>query len=344
MIDKTEFKQAFSLLHASEDCLKEVKNMSINNNKSRGSRSLRISLIAACVCLALAVTGFAVAEHLGRVDMIRQQSSDSSASYSVRAELQQYELSELGAELQADLAAGTLRRVFNDKAELEAYLGIDLADAPELEAADIVGDLAEAFEYGFYLRPELAVDTTARYILSVTTLDGTEATEPQVLKISCHRVVDNTEVYMDARIVLGNVSMEELEQGLLGENFMPEPRMTHEWVKDENGEQVYDESGQPVVNTTQYRSADRAFTSSAYTMANGLEATVITAESIEPGWSGDPGALSGSSGAREYAGYFVHGGILYTVRPYAIDDPALDFPMLDSDSLIVLEHVLDMFE
>lgn len=29
MIDKLKFKQAFSLLHASEDCLKEVKNMSV---------------------------------------------------------------------------------------------------------------------------------------------------------------------------------------------------------------------------------------------------------------------------------------------------------------------------
>lgn len=294
------------------------------------------------------MTGFAVAEHLGRVDMANEQSSDASASYSVRAVLRQYELSELGAQLQSDLAAGTLRRVFNDKSELEAYLGLELADASELEAAGIVGDLAEAFEYGFYLRPELAADTTARYILSATGLDGTETTaEPQILKISCHRVVDNTEIYIDARIVLGNVSMEELEEGLLGENFKPESRVSAEVAREGNGQsvspQINDEFGEIVVNTTHYKSADRAFTSDFYAMANGLEATVITAENIESGWSGDGDALPGSNAHREYAGCFVHDGLLYTVRPYAIYDTALDFPMHDSDCLIVLQHVLDMF-
>lgn len=337
MNQKQKFKNAFSAVTASEGCLTEVLKMADNINMKPVHRhnALRIALIAACVCLMLVGTVFAVAEHLGRVDMINQQSSEYSASYSVRAQLRQYEPAELGEQLQTDLAAGTLQQIFNDKAELEAYLGIELIDAPELEAAGIVEDLAEALEYGFYLRPELAVDTTARYILSTTGLDGSKTSDaPQILKISSHRVVDNTEVYIDAHMVLGSLSTEDLEDGLLGENFKPEPRIVYEWVKDENGRQVYDELGNPVVTTTHYKSADRAFTSSLYTMANGLEATVITAETIEPD----------RSGGREYAGYFVSEGILYSVRPYAIYDPTLDFPMLDSDCLIVLQQVLDMFE
>ena len=46
----------------------------------------------------------------------------------------------------------------------------------------------------------------------------------------------------------------------------------------------------------------------------------------------------------EYMGYFIQDGILYSVKPYAVYDPNLSFPMNDYDCLTVLYEVLDLFE
>lgn len=288
---------------------------------------VRAAVIAACVCLVL-VGGALGAEHFSGVWTTGEESGTEQSSYRVNADLETRPLEELGEELQADLAAGTLRPTFDDRDSLEDYLGIELIHSTALENAGIVEDLETAFQYGFDLRPELAVDPNARYVLTGTTVDGEAADGiPEVLKVSAHRVMENSEVYIDARIITEQIDPEVLRQGLLGENFRP--------LSMVDSQVLFDEEGNAYWEITKYTSAEHEFTTTSYKMPNGIEATIVTATEVY---------RDGTLGAREYAGYFVCDGILYTVRPYAVDDPNQSFPMLDGDMLIVLERVLDTFE
>lgn len=315
--------------------LDETAKARMEEKISRGARTsrrvpLRPVLAAACVCMVLVGGAFA-GSGISGVLVGRQQSSAEEASYRVQAELGQWKIGEMGQQLRADLTAGDLQKTFDDREDLEDYLGVSLAHSALLENAGIVENLADDFAYGWDLRPELLDAPDARYVL---TGDGAEG-EPEVLKVTAHRVVDNAEVFLDARIITEYASEAELENGLVGENFGPQMRLTVDFVYDENGEIQWDENGEAVLDINTYRSAERYFESSEYEMANGLTATiVVVADSMDEG---------GNMTGREYIGHFVSDGILYTVRPYAIYNPNMSFPMHDSDMLIVLKTVLDSF-
>lgn len=304
--------------------------------QKRRIRPLRAAIAAACICLLIPVTALGVAYLQSTVTLGRQTSSVEKASYNIVTDVTQRSLDDFSDALRADLAEGTLRRVYNDKRELEEYLGISLIRSTALEEAGIVEDLAKSFQYGWDFTPELAVDTSARYILSAENLDGTEnTTDPQVLKISSHRVMENSEIYLDAWIITDSVTREQLAEGFAGEDYDPVTMHYLEFPKDEDGNFLLDENGDPTVIMRQKTSAEQVFSSQNYPMPNGDTATIITAETVEP---------TGSRGFHDYMGYFLHDGILYTVKPYGIYDPHQDYPMNDYDMLTVLKVVLDTFE
>lgn len=304
----------------------------------RGHRTLRTVLAAACACLVLVGGAFA-AEHLAGVWLGQVESGEDHSSYQVKADFGQWKLEHLGERLQSDLESGSLRRTFEDKAELEEYLGIELIHSAALESAGIVEDLEAAFQFGFNLRPELATDPNARYVLTGTTVDG-EVTDgiPEVLNVSAHRVMENSQIYIDARIVTEQADSVRLEEGLLGEFFEAEPLIDHILSLDE--------MGRPSWETIHYTSAEKIITSEPYVMDNGTEATIVTVETVDQ-WverEKETGRPFEGQGARDYIGYFVKDGVLYSVRPYGVDDPNQSFPNLDSDMLTVLMRVLNTFE
>lgn len=305
----------------------------------KSTRVLRTALIAACACVVLIGGAFA-AEYVRGVWLGEATIGEDYSSYQVQAEFGQWKVEDMGRELQGDLENGELRRSFDNKAELEEYLGVKLADSEVLEQAPIVDTLEQSFEYGWDLRPELKVDPNARYVLSGMTVDNVEMErEPQVLKVTAHRVVDNLEVYLDARIVTGHADPAQLEQGLLGE-FFEELHLIDHWILsfDENGEAVYE--------TIHYTSAEKIITSEPYMMDNGTEAIIVTVETVER-WieeQKESGLPFEGHGARDYIGYFVQDGVLYSVWPYAVYDPYVDHNYINGYELTVLKTVLDSFQ
>lgn len=304
--------------------------------QKRRSHPLRAAVAAACFCLLTPVTALGIGYLQGTVTLGRQTSSVEAASYNVVADVAQWSMDDFSEALQADMAEGTLQRIHNDKSELEEYLGIPLICSTALEEAGIVEDLEKSLQYGWNFTPELAVDTSARYILSAENLDGSENTaHPQVLKISSHRVMENSEIYLDAWIITDSVTQNQLTEGFAGEDYAPVTMHYLEFPRDEHGNYILDENGIPTAIMRQHTSAEQKFTSASYPMANGDTATIITAQEI---------CHDGSGGFQDYMGYFLHDGILYTVKPYGIYDPHQDYPMNDYDMLTVLKAVLDTFE
>lgn len=298
-------------------------------------RSVRIALAALCLIFLLPVTALGLA-YLGKpVALGQQEITETHAGYKVVTEVIPKAKEAFSQSLQSDLDSGALRQVFHDRSALEAYLGFPLISSPQLEEARIVDTLDKHISYGWHLRPQLSLDTSARYILTTTDWEGnSKDTDPEILRLSSHRVLMNTEVYLDAWIFLKSAVPEQLEQGILGENFPPVTGWTSELVCDEAGNFVLDEQGFPVHEHHPFTSTDYTFIPTEYEMSNGCTATVITARFNEP---------DGTQGLREYMAYFLHDGILYTVRPYGIYDPTQDFPMQDTDSRKVLVAALDSF-
>jgi len=303
--------------------------------RKHAARPLRVAAIVACICLALVGGAFAAA-HLSGVWLGEQVSGEEFSFYQVVADFGQWKLDQLGRELQEDLKQGTLRRVFNQREELEEYLGVQLIHSELLEQAGIVDTLEEK---GWVLRPELAVDPDARYILSGMKLDGEEMIGvPEMLKVTAHRVVDNYMVAIDGRIVTENVDMTQLQEGLLGESFDAEPLI--DWSVS------IDKDGNPVFETIHYTSAEKIITSEPYVTANGLETTIVTAETVDR-WierQAESGLPFGGHGFREFTGYFVYEGILYSVHPDGIYDPTVEGNYLNDDALVVLKSILDSFK
>lgn len=305
----------------------------------KGVRVLRTALVAACVCLALVGGAFA-AEHLAGVWLGQVESGEDHTAYQVQADFGQWKLDEMGRQMRADLECGELRRAFDDKAELEKYLGVKLAVSETLEQASIVDTLEQSIEHGWDLRPELEIDPDARYILSGMTMGNVEMTgEPQVLKVTTHRVVDNFEVFLDARIVTEHADPAQLAQGLLGEFFDAENLIDHRIVS-------FDENGNAVYETIHYTSAEKVITSEPYVMANGTEAIIVTVETVER-WiehQKESGLPFEGHGFCDYIGYFVQDGILYSVWPYAVYDPYVDHNYVNGYGLTVLKTVLNSFQ
>lgn len=296
---------------------------------------LRMVITAACLCLLVPMTVLGVEQLWNPVSIGEQVSNTEESSYKIVADVALWSEESFSDALQEDLANRTLQRVHNDKDALEEYLGFSLISSPALEEASLVMDLDEHIAYGWDLRPQLMVDTSARYILTASDLEGNDVeTDPEVLKVSGHRVMENSEIYLDAWIIMDSVTQTQLEEGVLGEIFLPVHMLYSQWVVDDEGKIVLDSNGSPKVTEYQYASAEQAFSYSSYPMANGDTATIITAQQVE---------CDGSLGFREYMGYFIHDGILYTVKPYGIYDPSKNYPMNDYDMLEILKVVLDTF-
>ena len=335
---KMEYGKMMEQVSLSEPARADIlEQLEQKSPAKRRIRPLRVALIAACVCLAL--VGGAFAAHLSGVWLGEQIVGEDSSSFRVEANLVQWEMNDLGEQLQSDLEQGTLRRSFQTRGELEEYLGIELIGHSILETAPIVDTLKVDFQYNWNLRPELKIDPDARYVLSGMTTDNVEmGKDPQVVKVTTHRVVDNFEVYTDARLITEYAGVEEIERGILGEFFDDEPMIDTFLSFDENGE--------PVWEAVNYRSAEKIFTSEQYVTANGLEATVVTVETVDR-WverQKESGLPFEGHGARDYVGFFVYNGVLYTVRPWAIYDNTVPMNCDDTYALKVLKSVLDGFE
>lgn len=303
---------------------------------------LQWGLAAACVCVVL-MGGVFAAGQFAKVLVSEPQSGIDHSEYQVSVDLQEEGEKAFSAVLRNDLENGALQRAFTDRTALEEYLGFALVHSELLETAGINEHLERDFAYNWNLRPELAVAPDARYVLTATTYDGEEMRGvPEVLKISTHRVVENYTVYLDARIVTGNV---EGQIDLIGEEFAPEPLLDHQLLVDENGYLILDENGEAIMQTTQYKSAEKIFHSESYMMANGIEATIVIVETPNPTLqrAEEAGLPTEGSGFCDYIGYFVYDGILYSVRPYGIYGNTIPGNYTNDHSLTILYHVLDSF-
>ena len=334
---KERYRTMMEQMKLSESSRVAIEEKLNTTTKTIRYTPLRIGLTAACVCLVL-MGGVFAAGQLAKVRMGNAQSNVDHSEYQVSVNLTQEDEKSFSEALASDLENGTLQRAFMDRAKLEKYLGFSLIRSEMLENAGINEHLEEDFTYGWNLRPELAVAPDARYVLTATDYDGAEMTGfPEVLKISMHRVVENREFYIDARIITGSV---DGQIDLSGEKFDPEPLIHSEPMRDENGQIMFDENGNLIVETTHYKSAEKCFYSESYTMANGIEATIITIETLEPWMLELREAGEDIKGFCEYTAYFVHEGILYSVRYWAVYDNTLP---VNGSALSSLKHILDSF-
>lgn len=296
-------------------------------------RPFPVIVAAACMLVLLPLTVAGIKYTAKPVSLANQETTEGQASYNVLADVFPAPPEQFSEAMQSDLSGGTLQQIFHNKENLESYLGFSLADSPTLEEAGIVDDLAESLEDGFDLRPQLALDPSARYIMTTTDLEGNiTTTEPDALRVSSHRVFHNMEVYLDAWIILDSVTTQQLENGILGENFPPITGWASEFLYDQDGNFILDEKGTPQKRFWQFTSADYDFVSTQYKMPNGNTATIVTARFREP---------DGRVSLCQYMGYFVENGILYSVRPYGIYDPTLD---QEPDAHMVLTAALDTFQ
>jgi len=264
--------------------------------------------------------------------VINEHCSQEKSSYDVVVQLKQYKTSEFSDSLQADIASGKVERAFDSRSDVEKYLGFPLISAPDLECSELVLDLAQSYENNFeIIRSQYKFAPEARYIVTGVNTRGEMSAQPEIIKVSIHRVVRNSGCYIDAIILTEYASLNGNTVAVLGENFPALSGMHHEKWFDENGEYQ--------VETTHFKSAMKDFATSEYKMPNGCTATIVTSTGICPIC-----LTAKCNGAKEYNGHFVSGGILYSILPFAISDPAQSFPMNDYDMLSVLKSVFNMFE
>ncbi len=294
---------------------------------------LRAALIAACLTVCMVSTAFAVGyvtesgifrpKEPKDVKITATVSGEELSSYRLDATVSLRAGDTLNPKIKEDLSSGSLPLSFADKSSLETYLGIPLIDNPLLDEAGIVGDLTESIEYGWKLCPELVSDPTARYLVS----DASEE-HPGMVRITSHRVAYNTEMYIRAYLMTDEGELSLPVKNLPGEDFLPTPMIDNTLIHNENGEWEW--------VSEHYMSANYRFTAEVYETENGIEATVVTACLID---------RKGEESFRQYAAYFVADGVLYSVRPWAIYDPAqASGRETDTSMLSVLKNVLDGFE
>lgn len=339
---KERYRNMMEQMKLSENGRAAIEGKLTEGAKGHRIDLLRSRLVTACICLAL--MGVALASgKLAQVVLAEPQSGEEHSEYHVSVDLTGAEEKSFGKEIISDLKTGTLQRAFMDRAELEEYLGFSLIHSEMLENAPINEHLERDFAYNWDLRPELAVAPDARYVLTGMSYDGAEMEGfPEVLKISTHRVVENYTVYLDARIITGSVNG---QIDLMGEEFEPEPLLDHKLLVDENGYLILDENGNAIMETVQYESAEKIFSSESYLMANGIEATIVTVETrdffLER--AEEAGIPAEGSGFCDYIAYFVHNGILYSVMPYGIYDNTIPDNYVNGRALTILKHILDSF-
>lgn len=264
--------------------------------------------------------------------VINEYCSQEASSYEVVVALNQHKISEFSEQLQADIVSGRVERAFDTRAELEAYLGLTLVVAPELEAAESVADLAESYEHNFeIIRPQYKFAPEARYVVTGVDQRGNITSQPEIIKVSIHRVIRNTECYIDALIQTEYADMNGAEVTVWAESFPTLSGIHHNSWFDDNGEYH--------VEPIHFKSALKDFAIAEFEMENGCIATIVTATDVCPVCLNEK-----CDGFREYRGHFITDGVLYSVLPLGIADPTQSLPMQDSDCLSVLKSVLTMFK
>lgn len=293
-------------------------------HSSVGYKPFRVAVISACVALLLVGCAVAAVEIFGRPEVIQEQTGEDSSSYQVSAEVKFFKFEEELASLYTAVEKGDIRTSFESKAELEQYLGLVLMDSSLLESAGIVEDLEKCFDWGFYLYPVLEKDTNARFVVSILDGDRVESTEdPQIITVTSHRVVRNMRWFIEANIFTELYDAEKLGEGLLTDSYKPSSYLITTFILDENGEMTaFSENHYDALYT---------FTTAEYEMKNGNTALIVTAEKY----------IGEGSSFKEFIGYFVQGGVLYSVRTDGIYDPTIEGNYVNGDEIYVLYEILD---
>ncbi len=331
--------EEFEVLFNTASEMPDALSGSVVRSRARYRRRrvpLRAAAIAACLCVA--VMGTALATEIVIPRITEAVSGQEHSAYYVGSGLERKAMNDLGDGLNGDLAAGTLRRVWDDRAALEDYLGTSLLSGPELQGAGMIENLEEDISYGWNNDSTLVEFPDARYVLTGLTLDGQPAgNAPEQLKIAAHRVVKNAEVTIRAQIITEHADPAQLEKGLLGMEYLPVHSLLN-YV-------VYDDQGNRTWVTEHITTAEQKFTIDSYEMACGIPAIIVTAEdTVMDSHPNADKAVNPLRGFRSYVGHFIYDGVLYTVFPDAVYDPDLSYPSEDSDMLDVLKYVLNCFE
>ena len=246
--------------------------------KRRLARPARVGLIAACLCVAMTGTVWALDTFFG-VRLGETESSFDYSAYDVQAEVERFDLSQFSEELREDLAAGGLQWAHQSWQSAADYVGVPLLYSPLLDKA----------EAGVGMNAPYVVDE--RLTVDQEPLPEEEGDRPEQIRLAFSRVVDNVEVAVYVHLYTQYADPEALAAGV--------PGMA--WNGPNN---VYRESPDGSWVKVGESSVEMEFTSQSYEMACGETATIVTARE--------------TNGQESYQGYFVHDGILYEVNPIAL--------------------------
>lgn len=249
-------------------------------------RAARAGLIAACLCLVMTGSVWALDTLLG-VRLGETESSFGYSAFDIQAEVERFDLSRFSGELREDLEVGELRWTHPSWQSAADYVGIPLLYSPLLDGAAM----------GAGMNAPYVVDggLTADQEL----LPEEERDRPEQIRLAFSRVVDNVEVTVYVHLYTQYADQEELEAGLSGVAWNG-PRTLYREHPDGSRTEI----GKAGV--------EMEFRTEGYEMACGDTATIVTARE--------------QHGAEEYIAYFVHGGVLYEVHPLALAGEGLEAP------------------
>lgn len=246
--------------------------------RRRLPRRARVGLIAACLCLVLAGTVWALEAVLG-VRLGQTRSGYDDSGYSVQGEFQQFDLTQFGQALQDDLARGELQWAHDSWQSAADYVGLPLLYSQLLDEAED----APGMNARYVVDGSLSVDQERR--------DLEAQGQPEQIRVAFSRVVDNVDVLIYIHLYTEYADGEQLAQGVPGMAW--------------NGPRTwYRTDGKGNCIMTGKSGVEMEFRTEGYQMANGETATIVTAQALH--------------GAEEYIGYFVHDGVLYEVQPVAL--------------------------
>ena len=242
--------------------------------RRRLPRAARAGLAAACLCLAMTGSVWALDTLLG-VRLGETESSFGYSAYDIQAEVERFDLSQFSGDLQADLAAGELRWAHDSWQSALDYVGVPLLYSALLDEAAM----------GAGMNAPYVVDGTLT--ADQERLPGEEAGRPEQIRLAFSRVVDNVVVAVYIHLYTQYADPEELEAGLPGVAWNG-PRTLYREHPDGSRTEI----GKAGV--------EMEFRTEGYEMACGDTATIVTARE--------------QHGAEEYIAYFVHDGVLYEVN------------------------------
>lgn len=250
--------------------------------RRRLSRAARAGLAAACLCLAMTGSVWALDTLLG-VRLGETESSFGYSAYDIQAEVERFDLSQFSGDLQADLAAGELRWAHDSWQSALDYVGVPLLYSALLDEAAM----------GAGMNAPYVVDGTLT--ADQERLPGEEAGRPEQIRLAFSRVVDNVVVAVYIHLYTQYADPEELAEGVPG----------RAWI---GPYKVYREGPDGSRTQVGQSSVEMEFASHGYEMACGETATIVTARE--------------ANGQESYQGCFVHDGVLYEVNAIGLASKA----------------------